>query len=66
MAWVLEIARTHQARDVQVKQVLVDRREDNAAAAEGPLRVVPAVSGKIVVEIHFGDRHVGARGAVDE
>ena len=63
---ILEVARAHQTRDVQVEQILVDGRESDTAAAQSALSVVPAVSGENMVEVHFGDRDVRAWGPVDE
>jgi hypothetical protein len=62
----LEVARAHQSHDVQVKQALVNWREGDTAAAERQLGIFPPISGENVIEIHFGDRHAGAGGAVDE
>jgi len=55
-----------QARDLHIKEAVVDGREDDTAVAERSLRTFPAVRREDVVEIHFGDSHVGAWGAINE
>ena len=66
VAGIFQVAAGHQARDLQIKEAVVNGREDDTAAAERSLRIFPAVSRENVVEIHFGDSHVGAWGAIDE
>jgi len=66
IAGIVQVAAGHQARDLQIKEAVVNGREDDTAVAERSLRIFPAVSRKNVVEIHFGDSHVGARGTIDE
>ena len=66
VAGILQVAAGHQACDLQIKEAVVNGREDDTAVAERSLRTFPAVSREDMVEIHFGDSHVRAWGAIDE